>query len=1000
MGEYKVAKNETLSSIADKYNFKHWQPIYDATNEKWPGRITNPNIISEGMTIFIPEKKPKKVEQSDGTSVKYKSPIKQKQILRLCIKDSHNEIRNVKEDIVLKINGGVVEINDETIYGKNHEIPVKYKTIATKKPLPDGLINNSSLEINLTLRNGKKVKETIALEVGGLDPFIDPNTARDGKPADNIQANKAVQKVLKNQGYYFGEIDGDLTSQESVLALISFQLKNKLFSEHFGKPTDITLTTLKKHQGQAIDQERFKNHELSGKVAKKLPLFVDDDDKERYHFMTLGKGWKQKPSAGPADNRSEVFARVGKIDKFFKRDADWHEKDTSKISEDLGDKSLLNLNDNCVAPSHQYSKNEVNYCRGDGSEFIFLDVGRWKNAARDFGVVYGRNVYLCSYNWGGKGIANNHKMDGFPFIERQFGDKKQYRDGLDLELFRGFYKSFTDTNENNTNKAKGIINIQACGYVDWVREKNWDDKKENDHFDWDHIHIILPDMHLMSPEVAEVWYRVLDKDGKDHIFLKAERDLFDFVTDLTERIGFDTSKVKVINVGDVYDLWVGMGVRRRRKKDGKLSEDFNLPLFEENQEEKMIIIDEPGHFYVKNNDYVNEYLASKENKYKFILEGIKKIQKIMGDHLNPKKLPEDNGRADYEAYHEKIIKYNHEIHALKTWFRNNGADVNDYKNKYNYESGWHYLNPAVAALRKLEGEKFKGQISYIYGNHDSYLADKDLAGKAGLKTRAAFYPDKPKSLHIEHGQRLEAFFLNNNKKYKVYDLDNITAERQSKTDLENLGISVVGHLKDNSAEILKDGGKYVYKKTPLYLKGGVVLGTTALVVTIPPITIVAGTGAIIIAGTILAVSYFNGVTEIDFPTNEDGNFSGCIATCNIYNTEKEYGESLDSNIERDVKYVAADQADTYAGSHDQRIYRREFARYWVGKKSKGEIPPSIFVIGHTHMPQLIHVKIISEDLDEQIRKKDNDEWEKQREETEKNNQLSPISGEMGDSENT
>jgi LysM domain len=961
MGQYKVKKNESLSSIAHDHHFNRWQTLLNATNEKWPGRITNPDVIAEGMTIMIPEKKAKKVGQPDGTFSKYNLREKGKQILRLRIKDSFNEIKSVKNDIKLKINGGEAMIKDETNY---YARPFKFKTISTANPLPDGMITNSSLELNLTLSHGNKIKKTIKLEVGGLDPLAAPDAKKDGKPTDHIQAKKSVQKILKNQGYYYGEIDGDLDKEESVRALGTIQMQKGLHNEKYGKPTSNTLTHLRVANGISLDQQPIKHDKaISKSVISKTPLFTGEG-MGIYNFTPLGQGWKQKPlgKAKEFGAESEVVAKVGKIQFYRERHKDWHK---SHIPEHKwGPVPLLNPSDTCYVAAMPASCSEVNIIREDRKEFIFLDVGRWKNTARDFGLVYGRNVYLCSY-----GTTNGIS----------FADKDSYRDGLDLNFFRGFNKS--------GSTAIRKINIQSFAYMNWGEEE---------HYDWNSIHIILPDMHLMSPEVSHTWYRVLDKDGTGHVFLKAERDLFDFVTDLTDRIkGLELDKVHVTNLGDVYDLWVGMGVTdtvrsstayddwkkavtdfekmqkefsnqglltsltdllaptpafirleaaKKRVKDAEhLFTEMNFPLFRWKdddgkplKDERMIIEDKPGYFFYNMNG--KSYEATIVNKHNFIFEGLMDIQKVMKSHLTTQ--------------------------SLSDWFDRNKDGVNKYKGTRgrDYENSWTYLNPAEAALRKLE-DKFNNRMTFIYGNHDSYLADEKFTKKANIKKRESWFRPDGKALFIEHGQRLEAFFLN---KKKEYDLKLCTAAE----------IGVLVKRANSIKELLSDKYDYFTYKNPV---PGYFLHTVHTVLSPLLDTLSKSAEGWGLIGEVAGVSPEKIVHmfKYDAPTNEDGNRGGFKATCDVYNAELKNSDSTGENFTRTENYMLADVADDIAGTHDQRIYRKEFAKYWLGEKSNGNIPPSLFVIGHTHMPELIHVKIESEDFDLEVQKKNKDYLDKQ-----------------------
>jgi hypothetical protein len=241
---YKVNKNDTLASIARENGFKSIDTIINANLETWPYLSMHPNALIEGMMTAIPDKKVKKLQQHSGTDVTYIAKKQAKQYFNLQIEDIFNEIRSVEDDIKLMVNGSKIRIEDRT--DKNIQ-PVVYKSFASKDPLPDEKINSASLQIKFTNPFTDKSEEIeIPLEIGGLDPIIDP-AGFSGEASSNIALKKAVQKLLMNLGYYEGDIDGDLENTGTILALTRFQTKFMEMStddEDFGKASINTLISL------------------------------------------------------------------------------------------------------------------------------------------------------------------------------------------------------------------------------------------------------------------------------------------------------------------------------------------------------------------------------------------------------------------------------------------------------------------------------------------------------------------------------------------------------------------------------------------------------------------------------------------------------------------------------------------------------------------------------------------------------------------------------------
>ena len=235
--KYQVKENETLHSIAKTNGFNSIDTIINANLDDWPYLAMHPNVLMTGMTLTIPDKKAKKLDQHTGTSVTYVSKKPAKQFLTLKIEDHLGEIKSVKDDIQLFINGGAVPLNDQTIYDIQ---PVKFKIIATANPLPD-VISDSYLKIKFTSALNKlEHEEKITVDIGGVDPFLDPNNnGYNGKASKNIALRKAAQKLLLNLGCYNGELDGDLDKADSVVALMRFQSRYLQMSsddEEYGRP--------------------------------------------------------------------------------------------------------------------------------------------------------------------------------------------------------------------------------------------------------------------------------------------------------------------------------------------------------------------------------------------------------------------------------------------------------------------------------------------------------------------------------------------------------------------------------------------------------------------------------------------------------------------------------------------------------------------------------------------------------------------------------------------
>ncbi len=302
-----------------------------------------------------------------------------------------------------------------------------------------------------------------------------------------------------------------------------------------------------------------------------------------------------------------------------------------------------------------YSRNVI---KADHLRFVFLDTGRWLKDGRDFGLIWGRHTYLCTYQAGGNGSSGDADL----------------RPGLDTDFIRLF-----------GNK----LHVGARANAAWADEED---------FDWDHLYIMIPDMHLMTVETSMIWrdtyYNtgVIGDDvqeGKKNELqtMSSERKFAEFADQLLNAPALK-GKIKLVQMGDLYDLWVGYGQEDRNKladhslydyafKDARETRLF--PLFKDTYPNMTVVLEDPA---------------------------------------------QSTG---------KIVGWIHEIDGQ-------GATA----------------NPALQAFHRAS-QVLGNDLRFIWGNHDSYLRLDALCSQAGIPKREAIIDDF-KGVLMEHGQRMEVFF--------------------------------------------------------------------------------------------------------------------------------------------------------------------------------------------------------------------------------------------------
>jgi len=217
MPVHTVKQGDCLASIAKQYGFKTWRTIYDdAQNSDFKKKRPNPNIISVGDQIFIPDKSPKAVSRPTGQQHTF-----------VLTSDSHR-IR-----LVIKNSKG------EPYAGKKFKLTVGADTYEGTTG-GDGLVEqkivgheeDAGLQVWLK-EDGSGKPLTWKLKIGHLDPVEEPT---------------GVQARLNNLGFKCGAVDGNVGPRTQA-ALKAFQTKMGLSAT--GEIDDDTRNKLRElHEGQ------------------------------------------------------------------------------------------------------------------------------------------------------------------------------------------------------------------------------------------------------------------------------------------------------------------------------------------------------------------------------------------------------------------------------------------------------------------------------------------------------------------------------------------------------------------------------------------------------------------------------------------------------------------------------------------------------------------------------------------------------------------------------
>lgn len=346
--------------------------------------------------------------------------------------------------------------------------------------------------------------------------------------------------------------------------------------------------------------------------------------------------------------------------------------------------------------------------------YIFLDVGRWLADVRDFGVIWGRHVYLCTYDIDGNQSVEppNLRADG----------------GLDVDFFRAM---------------GGRVTIRSRATATWASEGN---------FDWEKLYVIVPDMHLLREDIGASF---AEKRGWNRQPLQPEIDFLFFTKDLLA-IAQLCGKLRVVQIGDSFDLWVG-----REDCLFKKNETHTIELVERGTWIKDGEVAQPRggkwvwsyptgtkEFATRDDLRSDGWKEVTEDPVKTLVRWVREVQGAFRPHHSDRNWVQD-------VIEDRIANKN------LVWRCEPGERAKSCEEELSSNlgsDGTLWLNPVEKAFRLLEGAAGEGKLEtvYIHGNHDDYLVLPQVCDAAGIPPRKPFYEGK--RVLIEHGHRMEAYF--------------------------------------------------------------------------------------------------------------------------------------------------------------------------------------------------------------------------------------------------
>ena len=702
--QYTVGDNEWLLKIALDNFFLTTQPIKDANPGLAQQCSSDFDVIAPGTVLTIPDIDQK--DESAGTSARHTYQVKtEKKDLVLTIQTADAKmIRNGKWEVTLPdgtskkgdLSSDPIRIPDWPQSVTQADLQLIF--LFRREPRNVDPSSDSKAESAV-------LDETIHLNVGGLDPLT----------GSEEQRTRAVQKLLINLGYYTGEPDSIL-GPHTRAAIHKFRLEYNVPDSEELLSADTINAIVDQQQVQQI-----------GNSKQSFQAKVRNHDKP----LSLG---------------SEAKADHQQFTTFL---SDYYDPREKNVQKSLSSVRFFPKNAHVALSDSGTSKNP-NIIRMKWRKFIFIDNGRWTKKGRDFGVIYGRHVYLCSFDRDATGAA--------PSID---GDD----DRLDKQFFQAMGASVT-------------VSTHATAW--------WAPKGE---FDWTKLLVIVPDMHLMTIPSGQVFRGATFK-------LDPELDLLIFAKRLVY-LKQSMPGLYAMQLGDSYDLWVGCEPRLY-KETSDLSVQLYAP---DDQRWVCAAIGCPGHKKPNLKCSIGFYKCSAMScmgmhmrpddppcRGLFVTYSCGRGYPKCGGHPNPtdccslsqgslwfcnKTVPPCPGhpapvRDGYGVQSPPCPDKIDPIQQLVTWIgeiRGTNCDwvgdalgMRPVPGEVNVDelaqSNGTHLNPACAALELMEREL---ELTYLHGNHDDYLILGEVSGAAGLATRYELF--ERDGILIEHGHRLEKRIL-------------------------------------------------------------------------------------------------------------------------------------------------------------------------------------------------------------------------------------------------
>jgi hypothetical protein len=437
----------------------------------------------------------------------------------------------------------------------------------------------------------------------------------------------------------------------------------------------------------------------------------------------------------------------------------------------------------------------------------------------------------------------------------------------------------------------------------------WARKRE---FNWNELMIIFPDLHLMTGMTSSVW-RVPPGDPNGRFYdMRAELDFFECATQIAGAPGLE-SHLKIIQLGDTYDLWIGSET-----------------------------VTGTGQILFEKNDTCSMNL---EDPVKLTFSGGKSFAANRGEVLQ---------RWSHSVEGAELSTKDPRVQVLQWWVKAIQGEYNSPAERFlpGLPSGMNWVQYLI--LRRSEtGRK---QVERLHEIDENFRSKKINGKDTALQLKAGFpadfeqVPDEPRILAGRYAERLQPE-VDRVSGWITHIAGRLRSSDANARAYSNHVDQKLGGVWLNPAEaalrLLDEqcgGVTYLYGNHDNFLIRDEVRGDTCS----KRHRFLDNAGVFIEHAHRLETGLLP-----PWDANYDGAHFGCKSVIDLWRSRSDgVVPGMKGSWWDKAKDSSGEWLDDHTVAGSQIYYKNEAGRFLVGRYVTGQRLPHIFVIGHTHSARM------------------------------------------------